>query len=60
MGALRERPLRLLFAVAFCFAFGSTVLQSNLAVLLKDLLAFDPAANRRLMLSARTGNHRDD
>lgn len=44
MGALGERPLRLLFAVAFCFAFGSTVLQSNLAVLLKDLLAFDPAA----------------
>ena len=44
MGALRERKLRVLFAVVFCFAFGSTVLQSNLAVLLKDVLSFDPAA----------------
>jgi DHA1 family tetracycline resistance protein-like MFS transporter len=41
-GVLRERPLRLLFAVVFCFAFGSTVMQSNLAVLLKDLLALQP------------------
>ncbi|WP_248305138.1 MFS transporter [Devosia sp. 1566] len=43
-GALRNRRLRLLFGVVFCFAFGSTVLQSNLAVLLKELLAFGPAA----------------
>ncbi|WP_210258572.1 MFS transporter [Devosia sp. 919] len=42
-GALRNRRLRLLFGVVFCFAFGSTVLQSNLAVLLKELLAFGPA-----------------
>ena len=42
--ALRERRLRLLFGVVFCFAFGSVVLQSNLAVMLKDLLAFGPAA----------------
>lgn len=42
--ALRERRLRLLFAVVFCFAFGSVLLQSNLAVLLRDALAFDPAA----------------
>ena len=42
-GALRDLRLRLLFGVVFCFAFGSTVLQSNLAVLLKDLLAFSPA-----------------
>ncbi|HEU4776132.1 MAG TPA: MFS transporter [Telluria sp.] len=41
--ALREPRLRVLFAVGFCFAFGSTVLQSNLAVLLKDLLSFQPA-----------------
>ena len=41
--ALRERRLRLLFGVVFCFAFGSVVLQSNLAVMLKDLLAFGPA-----------------
>lgn len=40
---LRERRLRIVFAVVFCFAFGSTVLQSNLAVLLKDLLSFSPA-----------------
>lgn len=40
---LRERRLRVLFAVVFCFAFGSTVLQSNLAVMLKDLLSFNPA-----------------
>lgn len=44
MGALHNQRLRLLFAVVFCFAFGSTVLQSNLAVLLKDLFAFSPAA----------------
>lgn len=42
--ALRERRLRLLFGVVFCFAFGSVVLQSNLAVMLKDVLAFGPAA----------------
>jgi DHA1 family tetracycline resistance protein-like MFS transporter len=42
--ALREHRLRPLFAVVFCFAFGSTVLQSNLAVLLRDLLSFTPAA----------------
>jgi DHA1 family tetracycline resistance protein-like MFS transporter len=41
---LRERRLRLLFAVVFCFAFGSVLLQSNLAVLLRDVLSFDPAA----------------
>ena len=41
---LRVAPLRRLFAVVFCFAFGSTVLQANLAVLLRDLLAFGPAA----------------
>lgn len=43
-GALRDRHLRLLFGVVFCFALGSVVMQSNLAVLLKDLLAFNPAA----------------
>lgn len=43
-GALRQPRLRLLFGVVFCFAFGSTVLQSNLAVMLRDLLSFDPAA----------------
>lgn len=43
-GALRERTLRPLFAVVFCFALGSTLLQSNLAVMLRDLLAFAPAA----------------
>lgn len=43
-GALRERRLRVLFAVIFSFALGSTLLQSNLAVLLKDLLSFNPAA----------------
>ena len=42
--ALRQRPLRRLFGVVFCFACGSVVLQSNLAVLLRDRLAFDPAA----------------
>ncbi|NGZ84845.1 MFS transporter [Duganella aceris] len=42
--ALRDRRLRLLFAVVFCFAFGSVVLQSNLAVLLKERLSFNPAA----------------
>lgn len=42
--AFSDRHLRLLFSVVFCFAFGSVVLQSNLAVLLKDLLAFNPAA----------------
>ena len=42
--ALRQPQLRLLFGVVFCFAFGSTVLQSNLAVLLKDKLLFNPAA----------------
>jgi DHA1 family tetracycline resistance protein-like MFS transporter len=42
--ALRERRLRLLFAVVFCFALGGTVLQANLTVLLKDLLAFQPGA----------------
>lgn len=36
--------MRLLFGVVFCFAFGSVVLQSNLAVMLKELLAFGPAA----------------
>ena len=42
--ALRVRRLRLLFGAVFCFAFGSVTLQSNLAVMLKDLLAFRPAA----------------
>lgn len=42
--AMRQPQLRLLFAVVFCFAFGSTVLQSNLTVLLKDKLLFNPAA----------------
>ena len=41
---LRERKLRRLFGVVFCFAFGSVLLQSNLAVMLKDLLALRPAA----------------
>jgi DHA1 family tetracycline resistance protein-like MFS transporter len=40
--ALREPRLRPLFAVVFCFALGGTVLQANLTVLLKDLLAFAP------------------
>lgn len=40
---LRERRLRVLFAVVFCFALGGAVLQSNLTVLLKDLLSFQPA-----------------
>lgn len=43
MRSLREVPLRLLFGVVFCFALGGAVLQSNLTVLLKDLLAFQPA-----------------
>ena len=42
--ALRAPRLRLLFAVVFCFALGSTVLQANLAVLLKERLLFNPAA----------------
>lgn len=42
--ALRQPRLRRLFGVVFCFAFGSVVLQSNLAVLLRDRLAFDPVA----------------
>ena len=41
---LRERRLRRLFGVVFCFALGSVLLQSNLAVMLKDLLNFGPAA----------------
>lgn len=44
IAALWDSRLRLLFGVVFCFALGSTVLQSNLAVLLKDLLAFSPAS----------------
>ena len=43
MHALQDGPLRLLFGVIFCFALGGAVLQSNLTVLLKDLLAFQPA-----------------
>lgn len=43
-GALRKLHLRRLFAVVFCFALASTVLQSNLAVMLRDLLSFNPAA----------------
>jgi len=43
MHALQDGPLRLLFGVVFCFALGGAVLQSNLTVLLKDLLAFQPA-----------------
>ncbi len=42
--ALRESRLRPLFAVVFCFALGGTVLQANLTVLLKDLLAFQPGS----------------
>lgn len=41
--SLREGRLRLLFVVVFCFALGGAVLQANLTVLLKDLLAFQPA-----------------
>lgn len=41
--AVRQQPLRRLFGAVFCFALGSVLLQSNLAVLLKDLLAFNPA-----------------
>jgi DHA1 family tetracycline resistance protein-like MFS transporter len=40
---LRERRLRLLFSVVFCFALGGAILQANLTVLLKDLLALQPA-----------------
>ena len=43
MRTLRERRLRTLFAVVFCFALGGAVLQANLTVLLRDLLAFQPA-----------------
>ena len=42
--ALRDPRLRLLFAVVCAFALGGAVLQANLTVLLKDLLAFEPAA----------------
>ena len=42
--ALREPRLRPLFAAVFCFALGGTVLQANLTVLLKDLLAFQPGS----------------
>jgi DHA1 family tetracycline resistance protein-like MFS transporter len=42
--ALRAPRLRPVFAVAFGFALGSTLLQSNLAVMLRDVLAFGPAA----------------
>ncbi|WP_312436184.1 MFS transporter [Janthinobacterium sp.] len=41
--AVRQRPLRRLFGAVFCFALGSVLLQSNLAVLLRDRLAFHPA-----------------
>jgi DHA1 family tetracycline resistance protein-like MFS transporter len=44
VSALRAPRLRPLFAVVFCFALGGTLLQSNLAVMLKDLLAFQPGA----------------
>lgn len=43
MRSLRKPRLRSLFMVVFCFALGGAVLQSNLTVLLKDLLAFQPA-----------------
>jgi len=42
--ALRYGGLRVLFAAAFCFFGAGTLLQSNLAVLLKDHLGFDTAA----------------
>ncbi|MES2740691.1 MAG: MFS transporter [Pseudomonadota bacterium] len=42
--ALRERRMRTLFAIIFCFAFGGAVLQANLAIMLKDALGFDTAA----------------
>nr|WP_226929332.1 MFS transporter [Janthinobacterium sp. FT58W] len=42
--ALRVPVLRLLFGVVFCFALASVLLQSNLALLMKDLLALTPAA----------------
>jgi DHA1 family tetracycline resistance protein-like MFS transporter len=41
--SLRERRLRWLFMVVFCFALGGAVLQANLTVLLKDFLALGPA-----------------
>ena len=41
---LRDRRLRLLFAVVFCFTLGGAVLQANLTVLLMDLLAFQPTS----------------
>jgi DHA1 family tetracycline resistance protein-like MFS transporter len=44
LACLQLPPLRRLFEVVFCFALGSALLQSNLAVLLKDVLAFTPAA----------------
>jgi len=43
MRSLRQKRLRLLFLVVFCFALGGAVLQANLTVLLKDFLAFQPA-----------------
>ena len=43
MRSLGEERLRRLFLVVFCFALGGAVLQANLAVLLKDFLAFQPA-----------------
>ena len=42
--ALRVPGLRLLFSVVFCFALASVLLQSNVAVLMKDLLALTPAS----------------
>lgn len=42
--ALRVPVLRRLFGVVFCFALASVLLQSNLAVLMKDLLAMSPAS----------------
>lgn len=41
---LQLPSLRRLFGVVFCFALASVLLQSNLAILMKDLLAFRPAA----------------
>jgi DHA1 family tetracycline resistance protein-like MFS transporter len=43
MRSLGEERLRRLFLVVFCFALGGAVLQANLAVLLKDFLAFQPS-----------------
>lgn len=42
--ALQLPSLRLLFGVVFCFALASVLLQSNIAVLMKDLLALTPAS----------------